>query len=329
MIASKPVTLSDFLEYEYYIFDILGTTHNGTSIFPGVFDVFTWLKKNKKKTILLTNSPFKSDSIVNLLKTMNLDRKLYNSLLTSGDLFQNLLRGQWREKKMFFLNNDSHFAKVAPSCHGLEQATYIVIEEIFNDPGQVELFQNLLKQALTKNIPLICINPDLIAIRSDGIFPRPGIVAQWYQNMGGESILLGKPNPNIFIEALKCSPAEIPKTLIIGDTLETDVLGAELIGADSLLITHEGETFTTTANHYYHYPQISLDPLENLYDFMYQTLEIKHFLTIKKLPKPTYTIPSMFALAAMVTEKNATISAQGLQNSKSSSTTLHSSYTKL
>ena len=68
-----------------------------------------------------------------------------------------------------------------------------------------------------------------------------GILADYYQNNGGKVFYFGKPYKEVYEKCLaflnKVNPAISNKdVLVIGDSLETDILGANKAGIKSLLI---------------------------------------------------------------------------------------------
>lgn len=116
------------------------------------------------------------------------------------------------------------------------------------DQTDPELFRHPLAQLISKKIPMVCANPDRFA--HEGNPPRAvvrqGSIAQMYQEMGGFVFYMGKPGDLAFKLAMKefskhglINPQEI---LMVGDTPETDIRGARLIGMASALVTKTGIT---------------------------------------------------------------------------------------
>lgn len=61
--------------------------------------------------------------------------------------------------------------------------------------------------------------------------------------MGGKTVIYGKPDPKIFDRALR-GFENVPKEqiLMVGDTLQTDILGANRAGIKSCLVVEGGVT---------------------------------------------------------------------------------------
>jgi ribonucleotide monophosphatase NagD (HAD superfamily) len=92
-------------------------------------------------------------------------------------------------------------------------------------------------------MPMLCLNPDVVVERGDRLVWCAGALAARYRDLGGETILVGKPHAPIYAAALKRlaalagDPVEAASLLAIGDGAETDLRGADGAGIDVLFIT--------------------------------------------------------------------------------------------
>ncbi len=65
----------------------------------------------------------------------------------------------------------------------------------------------------------------------------PGTLARHYASQcGGRVVLMGKPAPVIYREALAMLGLPAEATLAVGDSLEHDIGGAQAAGVDSVLV---------------------------------------------------------------------------------------------
>ena len=65
-----------------------------------------------------------------------------------------------------------------------------------------------------------------------------GTIADLYENMGGNVIILGKPSKKIYEESCKkVDNFDLSKIVAVGDSLDHDILGANNFGIDSILIS--------------------------------------------------------------------------------------------
>ena len=82
---------------------------------------------------------------------------------------------------------------------------------------------------------MICTNPDLIVDRGNKRELCAGSVAMVFEKMGGEVIYFGKPYPEVYNQSIDNKNKKI---LSIGDNLNTDIKGANLLNYDSLIISN-------------------------------------------------------------------------------------------
>ena len=92
-----------------------------------------------------------------------------------------------------------------------------------------------------------CLNPDRMVIHGGVPEACAGALADIYEAAGGRVAWYGKPYPAIYKHALHLADNPPPsEVLAIGDSLQTDVLGAARMGFDCLFVTggiHAGEPF--------------------------------------------------------------------------------------
>ena len=82
---------------------------------------------------------------------------------------------------------------------------------------------------------MICTNPDLIVDRGVKRELCAGSVAMVFEKLGGKVVYFGKPYPEVYNQA---TDNKNKKILSIGDNLNTDIKGANLLNFDSLLISN-------------------------------------------------------------------------------------------
>ena len=85
------------------------------------------------------------------------------------------------------------------------------------------------------NKKMICTNPDLIVDKGNRRELCAGSVAMVFEKMGGEVVYFGKPYPEVYNQS---TDNKNKKILSIGDNLNTDIKGANLLNYDSLLISN-------------------------------------------------------------------------------------------
>lgn len=80
-------------------------------------------------------------------------------------------------------------------------------------------------------------NPDLTYPTPDGLAPGAGAcIAAVEAASGKKAVMAGKPNPYLFEVAIERLGTDPEKTLVVGDRLETDILGGYRAGCKTLLV---------------------------------------------------------------------------------------------
>ena len=116
----------------------------------------------------------------------------------------------------------------------IENCDYILCTGLFDDHNKdLRYYKDLLEKKLKKK--MICTNPDLIVDRGIKRELCAGSVAMVFEKLGGKVIYFGKPYPEVYNQAIDNKNKKI---LSIGDNLNTDIKGANLLNFDSLLISN-------------------------------------------------------------------------------------------
>jgi 4-nitrophenyl phosphatase len=100
-------------------------------------------------------------------------------------------------------------------------------------------YQRMNKAAnfVRQGLPFFGTNPDLTYPTPDGLAPGAGAcIAAVEAASGKKAIMAGKPNPYLFEVAIERLGSSPEKTLVVGDRLETDILGGFNAGCKTLLV---------------------------------------------------------------------------------------------
>ncbi len=125
----------------------------------------------------------------------------------------------------------------------LHEAGYVLTD---NDPDYVVLGEtrNYSFEAITRAIRLIndgsrfiCTNPDATGPSLEGALPACGSVAALITKATGvEPYFIGKPNPLMMREALNKIEAHSETSAMVGDRMDTDMLGGLEAGLETFLV---------------------------------------------------------------------------------------------
>lgn len=237
---------------------------NEFGLFPGSKELMEKLVLEGKIVGILSNSTqLASKEIQKLSRHGLIQNQHFHFLITSGEVTRNIFLNEKlpfdTPRKTFWLFGavhpkfSSHEAifenTIYEETPEIEHADFIYVSIphiLGEDQTNPEIFHEELCKIQSKNLPMICSNPDQFA--HEGKPPRAvvrqGYIAKMYEEMGGKVFYIGKPHYRVYSEALsqfsRYKIDDPAKVLMVGDTPETDIRGARLFGMASVLVTQTG-----------------------------------------------------------------------------------------
>ncbi len=232
-------------QYDAFIVDIWGVVYDGVNAYENVVDSLNEIINSEKPLLFLSNAPRPSNVTREKLIELgiNMDRaKIY----TSGDLCIEGLKS-WDDevfrnlgKKFYHLgeirNKDILAGLNLVSEGNIETADFILLSIYVDEDEDLNQYDDLLAKAFSLKLPVVCPNPDKSVAHGDKRRYCAGYFAKKYQDLGGVVHYYGKPDRKIFDKAISILNINRDRILMIGDTMETDILGASDAGIDSLLV---------------------------------------------------------------------------------------------
>jgi HAD superfamily hydrolase (TIGR01459 family) len=234
-------------KYDFFIFDIWGVVHDGTKLYPSVRDTFIKLNELQKKFCFLSNAPRPASITCQQLVSYGLDFISPDQLITSGDFFKHEVEsGSSRLlgencKKIYPLDQELNREILkdlkVTLVSNIEDADYFLILSSSTDLTEdAPKYKTFFKKALALNKPAICPNPDKIVNHGDSLKYVNGHFADEYRRMGGKVVYFGKPHKEIYYYLLKKFSPPLNRIIAVGDSIETDMTGANKFGIDSLFV---------------------------------------------------------------------------------------------
>lgn len=233
------------LRYDALILDLWGVVHDGSHLYPGAHEALTQLKKAGKKIVMLSNAPRRASVVAKRLTELGVESALYDGVMSSGEASYDWLAsgGAGWGNRYYYIGP----AKDADILQGidyqrmddLKRADFLLNVGYGSEEQSEEDFVPVLKLALAKHLPMLCANPDLEVVKQTGQrFPCAGLIAQQYESLGGEVVSFGKPFLHVY-ERCKEMLGGMDKSrmLAVGDSVGTDILGANRFGINSVLVT--------------------------------------------------------------------------------------------
>ena len=224
--------------YDLFYIDLWGVVHNGVNLHKKAIAVLNELSKKKKMFVLLTNAPRPNKTVQSFLEKMGMDKVLRDHVFTSGEAALNYLKKSYLSKKFYHIGPprdfDLFYLFDKNKCEDISDSEYLLCTGLFDDHHKdLKFYKDLLEKHITKK--MICTNPDLIVDRGEVRELCAGSVAMVFEKMGGEVVYFGKPHSEVYNQSIDNKNKKI---LAIGDNLNTDIKGANLLNYDSLLISN-------------------------------------------------------------------------------------------
>mgnify|MGYP003632038644 CR=1 FL=1 len=231
--------------YMGFILDLWGVLHNGKKAFDDVPYTMKELMSRGKKVILLSNAAVNAKDMKASLKKMGITPTMYSHIVTSGQVVRDFLTEEKTAlgKKYYLLSHDDKFPIIedleeVERVDDIKQADFLVIAGL--PQGQyMDDVAPILRAGVQRHLKAICLNPDSLSMLGASYLNGPTAIAARYQDFGGIVEYFGKPYKPIYrkcIELLQKDEIFPGDTVMIGDTMAHDILGASLSGMDTCLV---------------------------------------------------------------------------------------------
>ncbi len=234
--------------YDGFIVDLWGVMHDGAQVFPAALDCLTRLHGLNKRIVILSNAPRRVSAIQERNEQLGLPAALSHGVMSSGeDTWNHLARrpDDWYRAlgtRCYHLGPERDFNMRAglggySFADDLGAADFILMTGTLGTEETVGDYEDFLRTAAGHGLPMICANPDLEVIRDGKPEICAGAVAARYEAMGAEVRYHGKPHAGIYDACFDIlEGVSRARIAAIGDSLRTDIAGANAVGIDGIFI---------------------------------------------------------------------------------------------
>jgi len=238
-------------DYDGFVLDLWGVVHDGVQPYPGVLDCLRAMLDAGKRVVLLSNAPRRAYDVVNRITAIGVPQGLYHAVMSSGEEAWEYLKAR----------DDPFYADLGRRClhicsdrdleirHGLD-LKYV------DDPGAADFILNtgpagwddtiedyapILAAGRERGLKMVCANPDLMVNHGASLALCAGALAVHYEEIGGRVRWHGKPYPSVYESCFRLLGIDDRRRILaVGDSLRTDIAGANGAGIASLLIAGQG-----------------------------------------------------------------------------------------
>jgi HAD superfamily hydrolase (TIGR01450 family) len=240
-------------KYKVIFFDAYGVLKNYKGLMPGIEKTFDYLNKEKKEYFIITNDASRSpEQLATSYTDLGLMAIKSDHIISSGMLAKEYLDLKVKNGIVAYLGteNSAHYIESpglrtlpvsAVDDDNINEVNAIVLldDEGFDWYSDLNKTVNILRR---RTIPAIVANTDSIypATKNNVSIAIGGIATMVESIVGKRFLRFGKPDSQIFNFAYEHVRGFKPVTkgdiLMIGDTLHTDIIGANKFGLDSMLV---------------------------------------------------------------------------------------------
>ena len=231
--------------YSALLCDVWGVVHNGERAFAEASAALARARGKGLAVVLITNAPRPHPDVEAQLAALGVPRDVYDRVVTSGDVTRDLIAEGPR--RIFHIGPDRDLS----IYDGLDielceepEASAAVCTGFFDDENETpEDYSDLLRRLRARNLPFICANPDIVVERGDRLIWCAGALARDFGQLGGRTLISGKPHRPIYEAALKAAGDVLGRdvsaadVLAIGDGVLTDLKGASQNDIDALYVS--------------------------------------------------------------------------------------------
>jgi 4-nitrophenyl phosphatase len=247
------------------IVDMDGVLWHGNRPLPGLQDFFTVLRQRGIRFVAATNNAGRTGvEYVTKFASMGVSVTA-DEILTSPQATAQFLAQHAPEARIYVVGSPSlamelrakQLVVVAPEA--AQTADCVVVGGIVGHITYDDLAEACL--LIRKGARFIGTNPDVTFPGERGIVPGNGAILEALRvSTDVAPTVIGKPQPEMMKQAMARMGGSPADTAVIGDRLDTDILGGQNAGLTSLLVL----TGVTTAE------QAQTDPIRA--DYVYETL---------------------------------------------------------
>ena len=225
-------------KYDIFYIDLWGVVHNGITLHKNAIEALEQISKEKKNYVLLTNAPRPSKTVKLFLEKMGMGSKIREKVYSSGEAALSYLKQNYLNDTFYHIGPQRDFDLFLNfkknKTEDINQSSYLLCTGLFKGKDEdLNYYKEIFKAHTDKK--MICTNPDLIVDRGEKRELCAGSVALVFEKMGGKVVYFGKPFPEVYNQSID---HKNKKVLSIGDNLNTDIKGANLLNFDSLIISN-------------------------------------------------------------------------------------------
>lgn len=250
-----------------YLIDMDGVLYRGNELIPGADRFVRLLRERGLPFLFLTNNSQRTRrDVAAKLERMGIDVEEQH-IFTCAMATARYLAQQKKKGTAYVIGEGGLLTALHQNGYAIVDSDpdYVVVGEgrVFN----LEMVEAAVRMIL-RGAKLIATNLDPNCPTPNGLRPGCGaMVAMLEAATGVKAFSVGKPSPVIMRAARKQLGLATEEATMIGDTMETDILGGVQLGFHTILVLSGGTSREDLAQFAYA-PEVVVDSVADLADFL-------------------------------------------------------------
>ena len=241
-------------DFKVIMLDSYGVVKNHKGLITGIQKTINWIKAEGKTFRLLTNDASRSQNQQKeSLAALGLPNIELHEIITSGMMAKHFLKQKINTGKIAYLGTENsaeyilqsgleHISVSDVDLNCLDEISAFVFldDEGFDWNTDISKTVNILRK---KTMPVILANSDkFYPVSHNDVAVATGGIAKLVESMLNRKFIhFGKPDSQMFMYAYERLNGELgaidkKDILMVGDTLETDILGGNKFGVKTMLV---------------------------------------------------------------------------------------------
>lgn len=282
-VRQQPDPATIMIPINHLLLDMDGVLWHGDTPLPGLVAFFDTLRRHQIGFVLATNNATKTAAMYTAkLARFGVDVPP-EQILTSAEATATHMAGQYPPNTPIYIVGDKGLHD-AMAAHGFRaitpadvragaEAAFVVVgftpHATYEDLAMASLLVH-------RGVRFVGTNPDPSYPSEIGPLPGAGaLLAVITTATGVEPMLIGKPGPIVFQEAVKRLGGDPAGVVMVGDRLSTDIAGAKAAGLRAVLVLSGISTRADVAGSPVK-PDYIFDDINALADFLVQERTVSH-----------------------------------------------------
>lgn len=227
------------LPYTTYLIDLDGVIYRGSDLLPGAKEFIAWLEANQKKYLFLTNNSFATGTLV-LAKLTELGIPADEAhLMTAGQAAVQYIARRLPGGSVYVVGESpladlAHAQGLTVAAKDAQKADAVLVG-LDRDFDYAVMTSAM--NAVRAGAVFVTINRDPVLPIQGGFLPGCGALTAAIEVSSGVSPeVVGKPQPMLLREAMQRLGSQPDETVMIGDTLNVDILAGHNAGTHTILV---------------------------------------------------------------------------------------------